>query len=123
MHVGHLTLDAAIEHDGRGKNNRQVLGRHLGVLELAVGLKYRLCFYAYQVLALTLRNSVQVEHEELEAITVALGHGQERLPQVGAALCLINNAYVWLVLLCTRFGNPRLLTSGLEDSVIDLEVQ
>lgn len=29
VHVRHLTLDAAIEHDGRSENDSQVLGRHL----------------------------------------------------------------------------------------------
>lgn len=55
------------------------------------------CIDAYQILGLSLSNSVKMEHQELETIAMFLGQSLEGLAQVIAAFCLINNAYVELV--------------------------
>jgi hypothetical protein len=47
--------------------------------------------YTYQVLALTLGDPIQMEHEELETITVLFWHGGERFTEVVTALGLVSN--------------------------------
>lgn len=46
----------------------------------------------YQVLRLSLRYTVKMEHQELEAILMALRHSREGLAQVIAPLRVVNNS-------------------------------
>lgn len=60
MHVSHFPLNAQVAHNRGRKDDGQVLGRH-------------------EVLRLALGDTLQVEHEELEAVAVALRHHVKRL--------------------------------------------